>query len=73
MTDQTDECATSWRTSSFSGGGNQCVEVAGLRNGDVGVRDSKNRGAGMIRVTATAWTAFMASIKSDAPHRPSST
>jgi hypothetical protein len=66
--DQTDGCATPWRTSSFSGGGNQCVEVAGLLNGGVGIRDSKNRGAGMIRVSAAAWTAFMTSIKDDVPH-----
>jgi hypothetical protein len=64
--DKTDGCATPWRKSSFSGGGNQCVEVAGLLSGDVGVRDSKNRGAGMIRVNATAWTAFMTSLKSEA-------
>jgi hypothetical protein len=70
--DQADGCATRWRTSSFSGGGNQCVEVAGLLNGGVGVRDSKNRGAGMIRVSAAAWTTFMASIKDDVPHKPSS-
>ncbi|HEY1622559.1 MAG TPA: DUF397 domain-containing protein [Streptosporangiaceae bacterium] len=69
--DKTDECATPWRTSSFSGGGNQCVEVADLLNGDVAVRDSKNRGTGMIRVNATAWTAFMTSIKDEVSPSPS--
>ena len=72
MTNQTDGCATPWRTSSFSGGGNQCVEVAGLLNGGVAVRDSKNPGAGMIRVSAVAWAAFMATVTSDVPHGPSS-
>jgi hypothetical protein len=73
MTDRTDECASPWRKSSFSGGGNQCVEVAGLRNGQVGVRDSKNRDGGILRVSTTAWATFVTSVKDEGPHSPSST
>ena len=73
MTEQTGERAAHWRKSSFSGGGNQCVEVAGLRNGEVGVRDSKNRNGGILRVNATAWAAFMTSIKKEAAPGPSGT
>jgi hypothetical protein len=60
---RTESCFTSWRTSSYSGGGNQCVEVAVLPTGDVAVRDSKNRGAGMHAFSATAWAKFVSTIK----------
>ena len=46
-----------WRKSSYSGGDNNCVEVAttGTR---VAVRDSKNRPGAALNVSASAWRAF---------------
>jgi hypothetical protein len=62
---QTDPCASGWRTSSYSGGGNQCVEVAVVPSGHVAVRDTKNREAGMHLFSAAAWTAFVTAIKDE--------
>lgn len=54
-------CAA-WRTSSYSGGGNNCVEVAPMRNG-VAVRDSKARAAGAQVVSRATWRAFVSLAK----------
>jgi Domain of unknown function (DUF397) len=50
-----------WRKSSWSGGnGGQCVEVAVLGGGSVGVRDSKDGGRGPILIfTSREWNAFI--------------
>ena len=58
-----DTLALSWRTSSFSGGGNQCVEVANLPGGGRLVRDTKNRDAGTMEFSATEWAVFTAGIR----------
>lgn len=55
-----DEAA--WRTSSRSQGANACVEVA-VTPTAVGVRDSKDRGAGHFTVDPTAWSAFTTQVK----------
>jgi Domain of unknown function (DUF397) len=52
-----------WRTSTRSGGGNQCVEVAVLPDGQVAVRDSKSRESGVHLFSAAAWTTFVAAFK----------
>lgn len=50
---------TAWRKSSYSGGGQpNCIE-AGPGNQIVGVRDTKNRDAGSLHVSAKAWIAFI--------------
>lgn len=36
----TESAAVTWRKSSFSGGGNNCVELASLADAKAGVRDS---------------------------------
>ena len=46
-----------WRTSTYSGG-NGCVEVASV-DGQVGVRDSKDREGPMLVFTANEWEAFI--------------
>jgi hypothetical protein len=51
-----------WRKSSYSGGGNQCVEVATL-DGAYAVRDSKNPAAGHLAFSAPDWMAFLAAVK----------
>jgi hypothetical protein len=51
-----------WRKSTYSGGGNNCVEVAeGVT--DIAVRDSKNPDGGDLVFSAAAWTAFTAGVK----------
>jgi len=47
-----------WRRSSYSTGGNQCVEVAGL-GAVVAVRDSKNPDGAYLVFGAAEWTAFL--------------
>ena len=60
-----------WRKSSFSGGnGNSCVEVAFLSEGDVAVRDTKNRTLPAHRYTAAEWEAFVAGVRAGEFDRP---
>lgn len=50
-----------WRKSSYSGAGGEqsdCVEAAEL-GGVVGIRDSKNLGGAVLRLTPAAWTALL--------------
>ncbi|WP_020670683.1 DUF397 domain-containing protein [Amycolatopsis nigrescens] len=46
-----------WQKSSYSGGGEECVEVA-LEPAEVGVRDTKDRDGGQLTFTPSAWYAF---------------
>ncbi|MQA10236.1 MAG: DUF397 domain-containing protein [Pseudonocardiaceae bacterium] len=57
------QATATWRKSSFSGGGNNCVEVR--LSPAVGVRDSKNRTAGHLTVDAAEWTAFLSALKNN--------
>ena len=50
-----------WHTSSYSGSGSDCVEVAPAPAG-VLVRDSKNADGPVLAVTATAWRTFLTTI-----------
>lgn len=54
-----------WRKSTRSGAnGGQCVEVALLDAGTVGLRDSKDAGNGPILVlTASEWNGFIAGAR----------
>jgi Domain of unknown function (DUF397) len=63
MTNTTGAAGPAWRKSSYSGGGNQCVEVAALPGGRVAVRDSQNPGAGTRVFSAPAWECFTGSLK----------
>lgn len=47
-----------WRTSPFSNGGEQCVEVTDLPGGGVAIRDSKHPEREPLRYTAEEWAAF---------------
>ena len=50
-----------WHTSSYSGSGSDCVEVAPAPAG-VLVRDSKNADGPVLAVTTTAWHAVLATV-----------
>ncbi|WP_326687776.1 MULTISPECIES: DUF397 domain-containing protein [unclassified Streptomyces] len=62
--DHTDLTAASWRTSTYSGGNNECVEVAINLPHSVPVRDTKNKGAGpILRIAHGSWAAFLAGLR----------
>lgn len=52
-----------WRTSSRSGAGNACVEVTDLSDGDLAVRDSKDRSGPALRFTASGWAVFTTGVR----------
>jgi hypothetical protein len=63
ITDQNPETsARQWRKSSYSGSGNNCVEVA-QSLGSCLVRDSKNPDGGHLTLTPGDWKAFARDIK----------
>jgi hypothetical protein len=49
----------SWIKSSLSFSNSNCVEVASLPNGGVGVRDSKDPCGPVLRFTPDEWHAFL--------------
>ncbi|MCK1795356.1 DUF397 domain-containing protein [Streptomyces sp. XM4193] len=55
-----------WLTSSYSGNGGQCVEVAAGR-AVARVRDSKNVDGPTLAVPAAQWTAFLVHLGADRP------
>ena len=63
MTNAAGGAGPAWRKSSYSGGGNQCVEVATLSGGRIAVRDSQNPRAGTQVFSAPAWERFTGSLK----------
>ncbi len=52
-----------WRKSSYSGSGDNCVEVAGLPGGGQAVRDSKNPDGPVLTFTPGEWNAFIEGVK----------
>ncbi|WP_378743329.1 DUF397 domain-containing protein [Nocardia brasiliensis] len=59
-----------WFKSSRSGSGDQCVEVAHLDGGIVGVRDSKNPTGPALVFDPGEWDAFTAGVKGGEFDRP---
>jgi hypothetical protein len=56
-----------WRKSSRSSGGGNCVEMAVAVDGRyVGLRDSKNRGAGRLVIPAAGWVTFVEAVRGGA-------
>ncbi|RJO72167.1 DUF397 domain-containing protein [Nocardia panacis] len=58
-----DQSGAEWFKSSHSGGGQDCVEVAHLDGGMVGVRDSKATGGPALVFTPSEWSAFVAGVR----------
>jgi Domain of unknown function (DUF397) len=62
-----------WIKSSLSMSNGNCVEVARLPGGHIGVRDSKNPEAEILRFTSAGWHAFLAGTRHgefDNPGKP---
>ncbi|WP_327096551.1 DUF397 domain-containing protein [Nocardia vinacea] len=66
----TDLSGVNWFKSSHSGGQTDCVEVAWLDGGSVGVRDSKNPTGPALTFTPGEWDAFTAGITIEEFNRP---
>ncbi|MEV5568533.1 DUF397 domain-containing protein [Spirillospora sp. NPDC052269] len=58
-----DVCST-WRRSSHSGNGGNCVEVAGLAGHGAQIRDSKDPEGPRLSLTAADWRALARRAKS---------
>lgn len=52
-----------WRTSSYSGGQGDCVEVADGYAGTMPVRDSKRPDGPVIGFSQATWTAFLDTLR----------
>lgn len=52
-----------WRKGSFSNGHNACIEVAGLPDGGVTVRNSRYPSGPVLEYTPAEWAAFMTGCK----------
>ena len=53
----------SWKKSSYSAANGNCVEVARLRAGYIGVRDSKNAALPALGFSQASWQAFLGDMK----------
>lgn len=60
-----------WRRSSHSGDQGNCVEVARLADGRIGVRDSKHPDAGTLVFAAAEFGGFIRSLRTGEFDRPS--
>lgn len=54
-----------WRTSSYSKGESNCVEVADTTKGGAAVRDTQNRRDGHLSFSASEWKAFLDEVRAD--------
>jgi Domain of unknown function (DUF397) len=53
-----------WFKSSLSFSNSNCVEVASLPDGEIGVRDSKDVEGPVLRFTSDEWRAFVGGVRS---------
>jgi hypothetical protein len=59
MTMERSDPTLSWVKSSLSFSNGNCVEVAGLADGGIAVRNSRDPQGGMLRFTPDEWRAFL--------------
>jgi len=52
-----------WIKSTLSGFNGNCVEVAGLAEDTIRVRDSKNPRGGVLSFTTAEWDAFIGGVR----------
>jgi hypothetical protein len=52
-----------WIKSSLSFSNGNCVEVASLPDGEIGVRDSKHPEGAVLRFTSDEWDAFLGGVR----------
>ena len=52
-----------WMKSSLSFSNSNCVEVASLLDGEIGVRDSKDSEGPVLRFTPGEWHAFLGGVR----------
>ena len=64
MTTRSDP-AGGWRKSTYSGSGNNCVEVHTSHGPGIAVRDSKNPQGAVLTLTVGQWRAFTRTIRAD--------
>jgi hypothetical protein len=61
---QSNGCMTAnWTKSSISAANGDCVEVASLSEGFIGIRDSKNVRGPVLRFTPNEWNAFVGGVR----------
>ena len=70
MSVDTDLTAANWFKSTRSTGGKECVEVAWLPSGAVGLRDSKNPAGPALVFAPDEWDAFNTGLKTGRFRRP---
>jgi len=61
--DQVDASGLTWRKSSFSDSTSDCVEVAELYDGEVGVRNSKRPDDAVVWFNGPEWAAFVKGVR----------
>ncbi|MFI6779141.1 DUF397 domain-containing protein [Nocardia sp. NPDC050412] len=66
----TDLSEANWFKSSRSGASKDCVEVAFLDTGIIGIRDSKNPTGPALTFTPTEWDTFTAEVQAGAFNHP---
>ncbi|WP_280238145.1 DUF397 domain-containing protein [Nocardia abscessus] len=59
-----------WFKSTRSSAGSDCVEIAHLHGGYVGVRDSKNPDGGVLVFTPSEWEGFLSGARNGQFDRP---
>lgn len=52
-----------WIKSSLSFSNGNCVEVASLPGGEIGVRNSRNSAGPVLRFTSDEWHAFLGGVR----------
>ncbi|MHA4777019.1 DUF397 domain-containing protein [Streptomyces sp. MSC1_001] len=62
---QRDAVEPTWRSSSYSSGNGQCVEVGDNGSGSVPVRDSKTPSGPRLFFAADAWGSFIGAVRGE--------